>query len=174
MFILRWLSVAFALVSGVFASQLPEFSQQYRQRLGGALDELNRMLADFDLDAKASNMTRMQGIDKLRTSGDAFVAQRGNRVAESDVRAARLTLQQKNFEGAGSLSRIFVMAKDYDAGLAARAWQDFKPAVPVSMEGFFAAAAGFVTGLGLWHLFGWPLRRNRRRLAALKPEGQTA
>ena len=173
MFIMRWLSLGFALVGGVFASQLPEFSQQYRQRVGGALDEINRMLAEFDLDAKANNLTRMQGIEKLRSSADPFVAQRGNRVAADDVRAARLNLQQKNFEGAGSFARMFVMAKDYDAGIAARAWQDFKPAVPLSMEGAISAAAGFFAGFGLWHLLGWPVRNRQRRFEGFKQKGAT-
>ena len=173
MFILRWLSIGFALISGVFTSQLPEFSQQYRQRLGGALDELNHMLADFDQDAKASNMNRAQGIDKLRSESDNFIKQRGQRVAETDVRAAKLTRQQENFQSAGPFTRMAVMARDYDAGIASRAWENFKPAVPVTLEGLVSALAGFIAGLGIWKFFGMPFTLRRRRLA-LKQQGSTA
>ena len=174
MFMLRWLSLAFALTSAALTSQLPEFAQQYRQRLGGALDELNRVLAEFDLDAKTSNMTRAQAIARLRGDADAFIKQRGNRIADTDLRAARLAFQQKNFETAGAFSRALVMARDYDAGLAARAWQDFRPAAPLTIEGFVYGAIGFFCGLGLWNLAGWPIGRRRRRLAALKNGGAPA
>ena len=43
--ILRRLAFAVSLLLGALASQLPEFAQQYRQRLGGAIDELQRIVA---------------------------------------------------------------------------------------------------------------------------------
>ena len=53
---LRWLgrlAVGIAAAAGALtASQLPEFAQQYRQRLGGALEELRQVVADFDADAE--------------------------------------------------------------------------------------------------------------------------
>ncbi|MBV9433737.1 MAG: DUF2937 family protein, partial [Hyphomicrobiales bacterium] len=36
----RTLSLAIALLAALAFSQLPEFTQQYAQRLGGAIDEL--------------------------------------------------------------------------------------------------------------------------------------
>ena len=36
----RRLALAIGLVFAIIAAQAPEFAQQYRQRLGGALDEL--------------------------------------------------------------------------------------------------------------------------------------
>ena len=44
MMILRRFALMFGLFCGVAASQLPEFAQQYRQRLGGALDELTALV----------------------------------------------------------------------------------------------------------------------------------
>src|SRR5208337_2052173 len=41
----RRLAVAIALIAGL------EFAQQYRQRIGGALDELRRIVAEFDAEA---------------------------------------------------------------------------------------------------------------------------
>ena len=171
---MRWLGIGFALISGLFSSQLPEFTQQYRQRLGGALDELNRMLVEFDQDAVANKMNRAQGIEKLTTDKDPFIQQRGQRIAETDVRAARLSRQQENFASAGPFNRMLVMARDYDRTLAARAWQDFRPAVPATLEGIASAFTGFFAGLGLWHLMGWPFKRRRQRLAVMKSGGASA
>jgi hypothetical protein len=43
----RRLALAIALIAGLLGSQGPEFAQQYRQRIGGALDELKRIVADL-------------------------------------------------------------------------------------------------------------------------------
>ena len=52
------LIVGLAAAGGALtASQLPEFTQQYRQRLGGAVDELLRVVADFDADAARNPLT---------------------------------------------------------------------------------------------------------------------
>ena len=48
------MTMAFGLAGALTLSQAPEFAQQYRQRLGGALDELRRVVADFDADAAKS------------------------------------------------------------------------------------------------------------------------
>ena len=42
------------LLLGFVLSQTPEFAQQYRQRLGGAVDELQRIVLQFDDDVRAA------------------------------------------------------------------------------------------------------------------------
>ena len=53
----RLIVIVAAALGGVGASQLPEFAQQYRQRLGGALEELTRIVAEFDASAARSQLT---------------------------------------------------------------------------------------------------------------------
>ena len=47
----RRLAAAIGLLFALLGMQGPEFTQQYRQRLGGALDELKRAVSVFDADA---------------------------------------------------------------------------------------------------------------------------
>ena len=47
----RRLSMAIGLLCGLAATQAPEFAQQYRQRLAGAVDELSRIVNQFDAEA---------------------------------------------------------------------------------------------------------------------------
>ena len=54
--IFRTLVLGVAVVSGATTSQLPEFAQQYRQRMGGAIDALSQVVTDFREDA-ANNLT---------------------------------------------------------------------------------------------------------------------
>ena len=54
----RRLALAIAVLAGLIGSQGPEFAQQYRQRLGGALEELNRIVSEFDAEVQRQNLTR--------------------------------------------------------------------------------------------------------------------
>ena len=66
----RMLTGATVLVAAVTTSQLPEFAQQYRQRLGGAVDELRTIVQRFDADAQAAGMDRTQALDHHLVSID--------------------------------------------------------------------------------------------------------
>src|SRR6202011_2754580 len=106
MLMIRRIALAIGLLFALAGSQLPEFAQQYRQRLGGAIDELNRMIAEFDTEAARQSLTREQGVDRLKANADALVQQRGAAI-ESDVdRAARLARQQEAFKTGGPLTRL--------------------------------------------------------------------
>jgi hypothetical protein len=48
--------LAIAVRAGLIGSQAPEFEQPYRQRLGGALEELNRIVSEFDTEVQRHNL----------------------------------------------------------------------------------------------------------------------
>ena len=56
--IVRAVALGVGVLCGALASQAPEFAQQYRQRLGGALDELTAIVAQFDDDARRAEIGR--------------------------------------------------------------------------------------------------------------------
>ena len=157
--ILRYVSLIVAVVAGLFTSQLPEYSQQYRQRLGGAIDELSRILADFDADAARNAMTREQGVGRLKANPDEFVRDQGQRVQENSARLARLRQQLIDYASAGPLARIAVMLRDFDPQVGRRAVDDFEPAVPLTSEGAIATAAGAAGAWALLRLLVFPFRR---------------
>ncbi len=160
--IVRALAIVAGLAGGVATSQLPGYSQQYRQRLGGAIDELARIMAEFDADAARHGMTREQGIDRLSGNGDTFVTERGARLREDSARLARLQRQLEIFQTSGPFRRIAVMASDIDQVTAQRAWANFEPGVPVTIEGAALAGAGFLAGYGAFSFILWPVSRRRR------------
>ena len=168
-FLLRTMSFLFALVAGGLASQMPEFVQQYRQRLGGAIDELQRFMSDFDRDARTTGLTRAQGIETLRKNDDKLASQRGRRIRETEARLARLKRQQSDFRDAGSFRRIAVMTRQFDTQIAKSAYAEFEPAIPITGEGLVTALAGFLAGLGIWKFFAWPVnavhKRRRNRMS---------
>ena len=158
----RRLSLAFGLLVGVAASQLPEYAQQYRQRLGGAVDELHAVMAKFDADSSQAGFSRDQAIARLQADTDTFVQQRGVQAADIVARAQRLERPRQDFSTAGPVNRLIVMARDFDPAIARGAYASFEPAVPVTSEGFLAGLIGLTAGAALFRLAAVPFRRRVR------------
>ena len=159
--LLRTIAIGLGILGALLASQLPEFTQQYRQRLGGAIDELNRVVARFDADAAVNELTRNDALTKLAQSPDDLVRRRAADVTDNVERLKSLQDQRQAMAEAGSVRRIAYFFRDYDTGVAHETIEDFEPAVPTSGEGLLAAAIGFIGGWGLVQLIGWPVRRWR-------------
>jgi Protein of unknown function (DUF2937) len=155
----RSLAAAFGLFGGVIASQGPEFAQQYRQRLGGAIDELNRVVTRFDEDARSTGQTRDAALSQLRQNPDRLTSLQGEAMRANVERLDRLERQRQAFIDAGPFGRLTVLMRDGDTDLARAAYHDFEPAVPATNEGFVAALLGFVGAYALSRLIGVPLRR---------------
>ncbi|MBZ6077413.1 DUF2937 family protein [Microvirga puerhi] len=167
--IARIVAFGCGLAGGVLASQLPEFSQQYRQRLGGSIDELTRVLQHFDADAQSSGETRDSAILRLRGNADTLVSRQGVAMQGNAERLTRLENHRRTMIEAGPFMRVALMMRDGDTDVMEAAYQDFEPAVPVTEEGILAAAIGFIGAWGaLLLLTGFVrslLRRPRPRVA---------
>ena len=162
MTLIRRLALAIGLLFALAGSQLPEFAQQYRQRLGGAIDELDRMIAQFDSDAAAQSLTRAQGVDRLKTNPDSLAQARGAAIEEDVERADRLTRQQEAFQIGGPLTRLASLIENFDLATASKAIRDYEPAVPITFEAFVIAGIALVIGWSATHLCAWPIRRRLR------------
>ena len=143
----RTLALALGLAGGVAASQGPEFVQQYRQRLGGAVDELRRVVVRFDADAAAQGRSREAAIEVLRASPEPLVGAQGVAMQDHAARLARLEGQQARLAEAGPFRRLAVYLAEPDLEVSRAAFRDFEPALPVTGEGLASAGIGF---LALW------------------------
>ncbi|WP_306027881.1 DUF2937 family protein [Stappia sp. MMSF_3263] len=161
--IARTLALALALVGGVTTSQLPEFAQQYRQRLGGAIDALTQVVDDFREDAARQGLSMQEAIGRLSRTSDDFVATQGARVERSVERLDALVRQRDALREAGPFQRLTVFLRDLDPQLAQATFEDFEPAVPATAEGAVAAGGGFLGLLLTFGLLGRIVRRMRRR-----------
>ena len=174
---MTWLRRLLVLLVGVAgsiaASQAPEFAQQYRQRLGGALDELRQIVADFDADAARNGLTRDTALAEYERSGSPFLTDRGERMADILRRFEALTAQKAAIDAAPPVMRPVVVLRSPDTRLLAGTRLDFEPAVPVTAAGLIWAAIGFI----LFELAGWtivklialPFSRRRRRAGREAP-----
>ena len=162
----RRVAAAVGLFLAVAFSQAPEFVQQYRQRVGGAVDELRRLVARFDAESSEQSLSREAGIARLRANADPLAQARGLDVQSAVDREQRLESQDRGFADAGPIGRYWVFIERFDPELAAGTYSAYQPAVPVTAAGFTAAALGFLAGYGGVRLAAAPFRRRRRQVAA--------
>jgi hypothetical protein len=156
--IIRRLALFFAMFSGLLTTQMPEYWQQYRQRLEGAIDELTEIVAQFDKDSAAQGMTQAVGIAHLEASTDPLARARGESMQHIVKRLARLRHADAAFDEKNLPVKWWTLATNFDPSIAAHAYQTYQPAVPTTAEGFIAGVIGFFIGGGLIHLFGLPIR----------------
>lgn len=164
----RALMLAGGLAGAAGLSQFPEFSQQYVQRLGGAVDELRGFVAGFDADAAEIGLTRSAALADLGQGG-AMGAQRAETMAGVIVRYERLSADLDALRRAGPFTRAYRARSLGDAEIAEAAWAEFKPALPLTFEGAVFAGTGFLGGLAAigaaLALLKMPFRRRRARPA---------
>jgi len=160
----RVVNIAGGVLLAAGASQFPEFSQQYVQRLGGAVDELAKVVTAFDNAATASNLTREEALQEL--SGTEFLNRRQDDMRFTIGRYERLQRDYANLRDASAYERVLYINGLTDRELVENTWGDFQPAVPLTPDGFVFTGSGFLAGF--LALFGATrvMRRRQRRVRA--------
>lgn len=167
--IIKALAVAGGLTSAVGLSQFPEYSQQYMQRLSGAVDELSGVVARFDADAAGLGLTRDTALEDLR-QGRKMARAQALSMGYVLERYARLTEDLDVLKGSAMADKVMNFWRFTDSGVAKQALSDFQPAVPLTPQGLGLAAAGYLTVYGaLSILLGGLARLFRRRRAEPHP-----
>ncbi|MBO6508389.1 MAG: DUF2937 family protein [Roseibium sp.] len=164
----RVLMLIVMVLSGTATSQLPEFAQQYRQRLGGAIDALEEVLADFRRDASQYGLSISEAISRQKSSEDPFIRARGDSMANADQRLANLKQQQEELLGAGPFARLMIFLRGVDPQLAQATAHDYEPAIPVTPVGFASAGVGALAGLLIMRVLLAMSRLGRRRKPATR------
>lgn len=160
----RVLNIVSGVGFGLLLSQFPEFTQQYHQRLGGAVDELATIAADFDRTASDNGLTRDQALARFGQQSDTFLSSRGNDMTATFVRYERLSNHLAQLESASPLQRLGGFTRYYDTEIGARTADLYRPAVPITLEGFTYSGLGLLAGYGLMGLLLMPFgRRSRTR-----------
>jgi len=168
----RGLAILGGLLLAVIFSQFPEYAQQYAQRLGGAVDELRFITTRFDQSATQQGLTREAALERYQAVPDTFVSGQGRDMAVTFERYEELSARLAQVQGAGPVERLTDLPAYLDTEIGAATLANFKPAVPVTVEGFAWAGVGFLLGAmlagALVSLLTLPFRRryplDRRRI----------
>lgn len=158
---LRALTLAAGLSGAATLSQFPEFSQQYTQRLGGAVDALAQVVADFDTSAQAVGLSRDAALTQMQ--GSPFLERRRADMTATIMRFEHLSADLRALEGQGPFTRAYNLRHFTDPQIAQAAWCAYQPALPLNFAGLSFAFVGFVLGAallaGLRALLRWPFGR---------------
>lgn len=161
--IIRMVVLIAGLLGGFGAAQFPAYSQQYMQRLGGAVDALGEVVADFDASAAALGLTRKDALGQMQ--GSVFVERRRLDMERTFARFETLGADLALLREHGPFMRAYHIRHLADRQIALGAWKDFLPALPLDMASLLFGLVGFVTtGLGSAMLLRL-LRPARRRRA---------
>lgn len=142
--IIRAIKILFVVASGASLSQFPEFSQQYLQRLAGAVDELRVITANFDNTAQANGLSREEALNEL--SGTDFRDAHQNDMRENFARLEHLETALENLKNSSVMERVLLSPSVFDTKVVMRTYDDFKPAAPLTVEGAASAGLGGVIG----------------------------
>lgn len=150
-----FLGAAVAAAGAILGSQFLAFIQQYRQRLGGHLDEAARNLREVSV----GEISKL--LDDSTRAAVSAVAER--RVDELQAAINRI-------EGAGPLTKPFVFAQHVDYEVANATWSSFQPALPLDVVNLAYAAAALVVSWTLYRalttLFFRGIRRSGTKSAS--------
>ena|SRR5688572_8843265 len=151
MAILRGILDRIVLVVAILAAGcVPSFIAQYRQRLGGMLDQANRDLALFQDIANRFHGGDIQRLIKhhLASTDPTFRAE-GTAIQTMLETVARL---KANLAALNTdlLNQVRWIAQDGDATVARATWDAFVPAMSFTGEALLFA---FGTGVGIWLVF---------------------
>lgn len=133
-------------------SQMPEFAQQYAQRLGGAISELRAVVSDFDRDAANSQLTREDALDQLLGSPTKFARDRGASMNRTITRYYLLARQKAEMERADPFIKPLFMLQTPDANLLEGTWQDFRPGLQITSTGAVYGGIGALIGIAIARL----------------------
>ena len=99
---MRILALAIGLLCAMFTSQVPEFMQQYLQRMGGAMDELNIVVTHFEEDSSRSGYEPAAALQLMAGNPERLVRDQGSRMEENISRLNRLRQQHAAMKDAGT------------------------------------------------------------------------
>lgn len=167
----RTVSLAVGLLCAIAGAQLPELAQQYKQRLGGAIDEVAAIVERFDADAASNQLNRAEALNRLAESSDDVVRRRGQDAILNIQRLGALQEQQESMDSS-SVGQTVYLLTHADHDLLQSTLADFQPAVPSTTEGLVYGALGFLVGWSLVQFVSWPYRRWREHKDKILARGR--
>jgi predicted PurR-regulated permease PerM len=146
LFVRRLLVLLIVASGGVLFSQAPEFAQQYRQRLGGAIDELTTIIQTFDEQANHAGFDRRAALNVYASSSEPFLHSQGEAMNRAFERYEALTDQLQDLAASPSILRPLVVLEHIDPAIFQNAWKNLVPAAPISFAGLVWTLVGMFMG----------------------------
>lgn len=142
----RIVILIFGLFGAVGFAQGPEMATQYEQRIGGALDELQTVIEQFDKDVAKNGLTRETALETYSQASSPFLKDRGQSMQIALTRFDVLTHQVKTFKTSNDLYKPIYLFAEGDEKVMQGMLKDYSFGVPATLAGFVYAVFGFFFG----------------------------
>jgi len=142
----------FGLTGAVLLSQFPEFFQQYAQRVGGHLAELNHQVVELENRAALDRKDTAAYLRHLMDSEDGAVRREGRHLAALVERRSRLTQAYEALATADPWWRAPRFLRHIDWPIAGATLKAYRMAMPITSESALYSAVGFLFGIMIYGL----------------------
>lgn len=141
------------VVAGAFiGSQVPQFMQQYTQRLAGHVEALQKLIHQLHQIASLSQKTLEQYIQKFVDSGDPDFIQQGDFMQGILNRWQELHLALNNLTQSSIWLRPYYFLKDLQPDIAHSTLSSYQPGLSLTIEGLCYAGAGMILSWALYQI----------------------
>lgn len=135
------------VVAGAFiGSQIPQFMQQYTQRLAGHVEALQKLINQLRHMSSFSNKTLEQYIQKFKDSPDPDFVRQGDFMQGILTRWAELQQALDHLTQSSMWWRPYYFLKDLQPDIAHSTLASFQPGFNLTIEGLCYAGTGMILG----------------------------
>ena len=135
------------IVAGAFiGSQIPQFMQQYTQRLAGHVEALQKLIDQMRQIASFSNKTLEQYIEKFKESSDLDFSRQGDFMQGIVTRWQELHQALNHLTQSSIWLHPYYFLKDLQPDIAHSTLASFQPGLSLTIEGLCYAGIGMILG----------------------------
>ena len=141
------------VVAGAFiGSQIPQFMQQYTQRLAGHVDALQKLINQLHQMAAFSHKNLDQYIQKFKESADPDFIRQGDFMQGIVTRWQELQQALNHLTQSPFWLRPYYFLRDLQSDIAHSTFASFQPGINLTIEGLCYAGGGMILGWALYQL----------------------
>ena len=133
-----------AVIGAIIFFQIPAFIVQYKQRLGGHVDELARLIDQYKSAAVKYGKTVEEYIGLHINSGVNEIKATGEFMNENMERFNELSLALKNLSESSGITKLFVFIKGMNFDIFRGTYKDFVPGISFNLESIVYCLAGII------------------------------
>ncbi len=149
-FLSRLTDRLFAVAGAFLGLQIPQFLQQYTQRLSGHVESLLTLIGQLEQIARLSHKTLSAYIEKFKESGDVDFLRQADFMEQLVSRHEGLSEALQQMTQTPFWLHPYYFVKHFQSDIATSTFLSFEPGLVLTVEGGCYAVGGM---LAAWTLF---------------------
>ena len=159
--------IGFVLAGLLAASQIPGYVQEYEQRLGGARDEVTRLLSEFSAIAARSGQDLASYAALLGDNDNPSISATGQEIMRLSERETEIVIHAEEIAGSSRFMKPVILARHGDREIMAATWNSYHHTLTLDPEfGALGLGIGWFVYIILAAVIGAALPRPRYQVRA--------